>query len=92
MLRDFWENPKYKDAEQLLRAWFAEVESANWKSPNDIKRQFGNASIIGNNRVVFNIKRNACRLIVTINYPYSVVYIRCIGTHKQYDEIDLKEI
>ena len=61
---------------------------ADWKTPQEAKNQFRSASIIGDNRIVFNIKGNTYRLIVKINYPYRIVYIRFIGTHREYDSID----
>lgn len=91
-LKDFWRNPKHADSEDALKAWVDEAEKANWKNSNDVKKQFGTASILGDNRVVFNIKGNAYRLIVKINYDYSIVYLRFIGAHKQYDKINAKTI
>lgn len=91
-LQQFWEQPGRGDAEQPLRAWFKEAEEADWASPADVKAVHGNASIVANNRVVFNIAGNKYRLVVKINYPYRVVYIRFIGTHQEYDEIDVTEI
>ena len=88
-LRDFWENPKYKGAEEQLRAWETEVYKADWKNPNDVKSQFGNASIVGDSRIVFNIKGNDFRLVVEINYKFQYVYILWIGTHAEYDKIDV---
>jgi mRNA interferase HigB len=87
-LNDFWVQPVYKDAEIPLRAWLFEVQKANWKSPTDIKAQFGNASILKNRRVVFNIKGNDYRLVVAVAYVYQAVYIKFVGTHEQYDAIN----
>jgi mRNA interferase HigB len=67
-------------------------KSAEWKIPNEVKRQFGNASIIGDNRIVFNICGNKYRIVVKINYQNQWVYIRFVGTHKEYDKIDAKKI
>ena len=89
-LSDFWKSNK--DAEQPLRAWFHEVETASWTKPNDIKKLYRSASILKKNRVVFNIAGNKYRLVVWINYAYRVVYIRFIGTHVQYDKIDVQTI
>jgi mRNA interferase HigB len=89
-LRDFWE--KHKDCEQQLMAWYQEAEKANWQNPNEIKKEYPSASIIGNNRVVFNIKGNNYRLIVKLNYEYKIVWIRFIGTHAAYDKINANEI
>jgi mRNA interferase HigB len=89
-LKEFWE--KNPVAEQPLRAWYAEVKNADWKKPADITRLYRTASILTNDRVVFNIKGNDYRLVVAINYEYKIVYIRFIGTHKEYDKINAKEI
>lgn len=89
-LRSFWE--KYPDAEQPLKAWFYEAARAQWQSPLEIKSLYRNASIIANNRVVFNIKGNDYRLIVHVRYDVSIIFIRFIGTHKEYDKIDAATI
>ncbi len=91
-LRLFWEKPEYAEAEQPLKAWFKEASNADWASPAAIKAAFGNASIVGNNRVVFNIGGNKYRLVVRVNYPYRVMYVRFVGTHAQYDRINVEEI
>jgi mRNA interferase HigB len=91
-LKLIWERPHYSDAEQPLRAWFREVSRANWKSPADVKADFRTASVVGNDRLVFNIGGNKYRLVVRINFPYRVVYIRFLGTHAQYDKIDVKKV
>ncbi len=89
-LREFWE--KHSDAKKYLQAWHADVKQAQWVSPNSIKRIYRNASIVGNNRVVFNIKGNDYRLVAAINYSFKIVYIRFIGTHKAYDKINVETI
>ncbi len=91
-LKEFWEKSGNADSEQPLRAWFSEARAAEWKGPNEIKKKYLPASIIGNNRVVFNIKGNKYRLIVAINYEFQIVYIRFIGTHKEYDSVDARSI
>jgi len=91
-LSDFWKQAKYADSEQPLKSWFQIASDADWASPKDIKEQFGNASIVGNNRVVFNIAGNKYRLVVAVNYPYRIMYVRFVGTHKQYDAVDVEEI
>ena len=90
ILKGFWHT--HLDAEQSLKAWFAEVENAEWKNPNDLKKQFGNASIISDKRTVFNIKGNRYRLIVDIEYHLGIVFIVWIGSHNEYDKINVKEI
>lgn len=85
-LRTFWE--KNPDAGQHLRSWVDEVKNATWSQPSDINAQYGNASILKNRRVVFNIKGNDYRLIVAVAYQYQAVYVKFIGTHVEYDAID----
>lgn len=89
-LRAFW--TAYADAEEPLLAWYREVEKADWSEPSQVKEQFRNASFPKGNRVVFNIKGNDYRLVVRINYPYRIVYVRFVGTHTQYNQIDVKEV
>ena len=90
VLRDFWVD--HPDCEQQLKAWYQEADSVIWKHPNDIKKAYPNASILQDNRVVFNIKGNHYRLIVRINYHYQMLWIRFIGTHAEYDKIDAAKI
>lgn len=90
ILREFWE--KHNDCEQQLKAWFQETSKAEWANPNEIKAEYPSASIIGSDRVVFNIKGNTYRLIVKINFDYQMVWIRFIGTHAEYDKINAKTI
>ncbi len=89
-LREFWE--KHPDAEQPLQAWYHDVKQANWKSPGDIKVAHRNTSFVGRNRVVFNIKGNKYRIVVAIHYDFGIVFIRFVGTHKDYDSIDAGRI
>lgn len=91
-LKDFYENLLYSDSKSSLEAWYKEALKANWNNPNQIKEQYSSASVVGNNRIVFNIHGNKYRLIVKINYDAKIVFIRFIGTHKQYDSIDATEI
>jgi mRNA interferase HigB len=89
-LREFWES--HPDAEQALLAWYADVKQAHWRSPSDIKNVYRHASFQANNRVVFNIKGNAYRLVAAIQYEFGIVYIRFAGTHEEYDRIDAAKI
>ena len=89
-LREFWE--QHPDAEQALKAWYHDAKRAAWITPNDIRQVYATASIIANNRVVFNIRGNHYRLVVAINYGYQIVYIRFIGTNQDYDPIDAASI
>ncbi len=89
-LREFW--AQYPDSRGALEAWYIDTKRSTWCSPTDIKAIYGNASILPNNRVVFNIKGNNYRLVVAINYEIGIVYIRFIGSHKAYDQIDATAI
>jgi mRNA interferase HigB len=92
-LKSFWtEKPEFQDAKEPTMAWYREALKADWSTPNEVKRQFGNASILKDGRVVFNIAGNKYRLVAWINYPYRVLYVRFIGTHQQYDQIDVQTI
>jgi mRNA interferase HigB len=75
-----------------LDAWFAEVSRARWTSSSDVKRSYASASIVGADRVVFNIKGNDYRLVVAIDYEKRIVWIKWIGTHAEYDKIDVRKI
>ena len=90
LLREFWE--KHSDCEQQLKSWYQETSKAEWQNSNEIKLDYPTASIIGNNRIVFNIKGNSYRLIIKINFDYQMVWIRFIGTHSEYNKINAKTI
>ena len=89
-LKEYWE--RVPGSEQALKVWFAEVNQAQWKTPADVKAKYGSASILKNGRVVFNICGNNYRLVVWINYDFGVIYIRFVGTHKEYDSISAETI
>ncbi|CUU86624.1 type II toxin-antitoxin system HigB family toxin [Campylobacter hyointestinalis] len=91
-LKDFYEFADFKDSKESIEAWYGEALKANWNNPNEIKSQYKSASIIANNRVVFNLHGNKYRLIVKINYEAKIIFIRFLGTHKQYDKINAQEI
>lgn len=90
VLREYWE--KHSDSEQYLKTWYETAKDAIWKSPNEIKKVYAHASILNDNRVVFNIKENSYRLVVKFNYERQWVFIRFIGTHSEYDKIDAATI
>lgn len=89
-LRDFWE--KHADCEEQLKSWYRETEKSNWKNINDLKNEYPSASILKENRIVYNIKGNNYRLIVKFNFEYGICWIRFIGTHAEYDKIDANTI
>lgn len=90
-LREHWQRQGKGDSERPLRAWYREALHADWSGPADVKRLYRNASFVGD-RVVFNIAGNKYRLVVRINYAYRIIYIRFIGTHREYDRIDVETI
>jgi mRNA interferase HigB len=83
---------KHIETKNQLEAWYHEVREAEWNNPQDVKEKYRSASIIGGKRVVFNIKGNKYRLVVKINYKMKIIYIRFIGTHKEYKKINAEEI
>ena len=87
-LKNFWE-AGHSDAEQPLKAWFAEVSQATWKSMADIKIRFLHASVIDAERVVFNIGGNNYRLVTKVWFPGQTVWIKFVGTHREYDDLDV---
>ena len=89
-LKVFWND--VPESESALKSWFKEVEGAQWKGPADIKKKYGSASILKDSRVVFNICGNKYRLVVRINYTIGIVWIRFVGTHKEYDAINAEAI
>ena len=91
-LVEYYQLPGRQDAKGALQAWYYEAKHAQWKSPADVKSQYGSASILKDNRVVFNIAGNKYRLVVRINYGSGTVFVRFIGTHREYDGIDAEVI
>jgi mRNA interferase HigB len=90
-LIEFWQ--KHPDAEVSLRTWFSFVEHASWSGPAQIRSAFGSADFLAGNRVVFNIKGNAYRIVAQVKYgPLFLVFIRFVGTHAEYDRIDATSI
>lgn len=90
-LRDFWE--EYPDSEQELKYWNAKMKKANYQNSNDVIKDTPTGDTVGDNRIVFNICRNKYRLIALLRYKLDRVYIRFVGTHKEYDKIEkIREI
>ena len=92
MLREHWEKSERRDSEQPLKSWFAEAKKANWTTSQDIKDLYRSASFVGDNRVVFNIAGNKYRLVVHVNYRMGIVNTKFVGTHSEYDDIDVEKI
>ena len=91
-LVEFFQQPERGDSKGPLEAWYYEAKHAQWASPADVKDQYGSASVVKGNRVVFNIAGNKYRLVVRINYDSKTVFVRFIGTHREYDSIDVEAI
>ena len=89
-LRTYWE--RVRGAEQPLRSWYAIAAKADWSSPTEVKAIYGNASIVGGDRVVFNIGGNRYRLIVRFDYARRIGFVRFVGTHAEYDRIDASSV
>ncbi|MGH8639298.1 MAG: type II toxin-antitoxin system HigB family toxin [Burkholderiales bacterium] len=89
-LREFWR--RHPDAEMPLRAWYAMARRAVWSRPAEIKADYRGASFIAGNRVVFNIKGNDYRLVLAVHYNRGLMFVRFIGTHREYDRIDAAAI
>lgn len=89
-LREFY--TQHPETKSSLEAWFAEVKRVEWLSPADVLGSFPKARIVGKDRVLFNILRNRFRLVVRVNYQAGIVFIRFVGTHKEYDRINVEEI
>jgi mRNA interferase HigB len=91
-LRDFWSHAGRGDAEQRLRTWVHIVKAADWSRPTDVKEMFRSADILPNGRVIFDIGGNKYRLVAAVHYRGKRVFVRFIGTHREYDDIDARTI
>lgn len=91
-LKAFWAKPGHGDAEQPLRAWVKIVEAAQWSKPTDVTAMFRSADILRGGRVIFDIGGNKYRLIAAVHYRGQRIYVRFIGTHRDYDKIDPETI
>jgi len=91
-LKNFWSQPGHADARGPLHSWYDEAVMATWRSPQDVKDQYANASICGNNRVVFNVGGNKYRLVVEMQYRAGIVWVKFVGTHAQCDRVDVENV
>ena len=91
-LQAFWRRPGCHDARAPLEAWHQEVRRAKWTSPHSVKSQFASASIVGDNRVVFNIVGNKYRLVVEMQYRVGIAWVKFVGTHDAYDDVNVETV
>ena len=89
-LKEYWEN--HPDSEQYLKTWYDTAMNTEWKSPNEVKQTYGNASILKDSRIVFNIKGNSYRLVAKFNFEKQWIFIRFIETHEEYNRVDVNTI
>jgi mRNA interferase HigB len=88
----FWSQPEFSDSKGALQSWFDEAIKADWKTPQNIKDQYSHASICANNRVVFNVAGNKYRLVVEVQYRAGIVWVKFVGTHARYDQINVESV
>lgn len=91
-LREFWEQPAHRAAQPALRAWVTIVKAAHWPNPVTVKTSFNTADLLANGRVVFDIGGNKLRVVAKLNYRHQILYVRFVGTHAQYDKIDVNGV
>ena len=91
-LKKFWAQPGRGDSRGALESWHEEAIKANWTSPQAVRDQYASASICGNNRVVFNIGGNKYRLVVEMQYRAGIAWVKFVGTHAQYNRIDVENV
>ena len=88
----FWRQSECVDSKGALQSWYEEVIKVSWKTPQEIKEQYRSASICANNRVVFNIAGNKYRLVVEVQYQAGIVWVKFVGNHAQYDQINVETV
>jgi mRNA interferase HigB len=91
-LRQYWEKTGNEKSQPYLTEWYHFCEKQNWSSPQDVKNTLSHVSFVGKNRVVFNVKGNDYRIVCAMDYPRKAMYIKFVGTHKEYDSIEVKEV
>ena len=91
-LKAFWEQPAHRSSQTALRAWLTIAKAARWQTPVEVKAMFNSADLLADGRVVFDIGGNKWRIVAKVNYRHQILYVRCVGTHAQYDRIDAKEV
>ena len=91
-LKEFYETNGRENSQIALERWYNIAEKAEWKNLSDIKVDFPSTDYVGNQHYVFNIKGNNYRLVVVIKFTIGYIYIRFVGTHKEYDRIDCSTI
>ena len=84
--------PEQPAVKAALDAWISEVHKARWRSTAEVRRRYATASVVNAERIVFNVKGNAYRLVVAVDFEMGIVWIKWIGTHKEYDRIDIAKV
>lgn len=91
-LRKYWETPGNERSQTYLNEWYHFCQAQSWGSPQEVKNTLGNASIVGNNRVVFNVKGNDYRIVCAMDYARLAMFIKFVGAHKEYDKVNVEEV
>jgi mRNA interferase HigB len=91
-LRSYWERPGNEQSQPHLTEWYHFCIKQSWATPQEIKNTFGHASIVANNRVVFNVKGNTYRIVCALDYRRQAMFIKFVGTHAEYDAIDVEVV
>jgi mRNA interferase HigB len=91
-LRRYWETPGNEKAQSYLNEWYHFCLKQIWSTPQELKNTLGNASFVANNRVVFNIKGNNYRIVCAMDYPRQAMFIKFVGTHSEYDKVNVEEV
>ena len=91
-LRDYYESPGREDSRVALERWYEIASSSEWKNYAEMKNDFGSVDSVGNQHYVFNIKGNKYRLVVVVKFTIGHIFIRFVGTHAEYDKIDVSNI
>ena len=91
-LREFYESPGREDSRVALERWYEIASSSEWKNYGEMKNDFGSVDSVGNQHYVFNIRGNKYRLVVVAKFVMGCIFIRFVGTHAEYNNINASEV
>lgn len=91
-IKEFYELPGKENSRIALERWYDIAQQAEWHTLSDIRADFPATDYVGNQRYVFNIKGNNYRLVVVIKFTIGRIFVRFVGTHREYDKIDCSTI